>query len=32
MDKTELVKLLNELEETAYHEIKWGKIHIGGII
>lgn len=25
MDKTELVKLLNELEETAYHEIKWGK-------
>jgi hypothetical protein len=25
MDKTELIKLLKELEETANHEIKWGK-------
>lgn len=24
MDKTELIKLLNEIEETANHEIKWG--------
>jgi hypothetical protein len=26
MDKTELIKLLNELEETAKHECKWGRI------
>jgi hypothetical protein len=25
MDKTELIKLLNEIEETAKHEAKWGK-------
>lgn len=25
MDKTELIKLLNEIEETAKHEYKWGK-------
>ena len=25
MDKMELIKLLNELEETAKHEEKWSK-------
>jgi hypothetical protein len=25
MEKTELIKLLNEIEETAKHEYKWGK-------
>jgi hypothetical protein len=24
MDKTELIKLLNEIEEVAIHEEKWG--------
>ena len=25
MDKTELIKLLNEIEETSKHEAKWSK-------
>ena len=25
MDKTELIKLLNEIEEAAKHEAKWGE-------
>lgn len=25
MDKNDLLKLLNEIEETANHEYKWGK-------
>ena len=25
MDKTELIKLLTDIEETAKHEYKWGK-------